>query len=80
VHHDTVRTTISIDEQLLNDVQQIATARRQTVSQVIEECVRENLLRLREPFALRRFQAGGCQVGIDLDDNAALLDLTDERS
>jgi metal-responsive CopG/Arc/MetJ family transcriptional regulator len=40
-----VRITISIDEHLLDQVRQVAAARRQTVSRVIEDSVRESLLR-----------------------------------
>jgi predicted transcriptional regulator len=76
-----VRTTISIDEHLLDQVRQVAAARRQTVSQVIEESVRASLLRRgaesREPVELRTFHAGGYQAGVDLDDNAAMLELMD---
>jgi Ribbon-helix-helix protein, copG family len=82
VHHDGVRTTITIDDHLLDEVRQVAAARRQTVSKVIEEFVRESLLRSsaarRAPIVLRPFQAGGYQVGVDLDDNAGLLELMDE--
>jgi predicted transcriptional regulator len=76
-----VRTTITIDEHLLDEVRRVAVARRQTVSQVIEESVRASLLRResdsREPFELRTFHAGGYQAGVDLDDNAAMLELMD---
>jgi hypothetical protein len=78
-----VRTTITIDDHLLDEVRQVAAARRQTVSQVIEESVRESLLRRgsksREPYEPRTFHAGGYQAGVDLDDNAALLELMDEH-
>jgi predicted transcriptional regulator len=78
-----VRTTITIDQHLLDQVRQVAAARRQTVSQVIEDSVRESLLRResesRAPFELRTFHAGGYQAGVDLDDNAALLELMDEH-
>lgn len=52
------------------------------MSQVIEESVQESLLRRgtgsRESFELRTFRGGGYQ-GVDLDDNAALLELMDDR-
>ena len=52
-----------------------------TVSRVIEEGVRASLLRRdperREPFELRTFHAGGYRAGVDLDDNAAVLELMD---
>jgi predicted transcriptional regulator len=80
---DAVRTTITIDEHLLDEVRQVAAARRQTVSQVIEESVRESLLRRgsesRASFELRTFHAGGYQAGVDLDDNASLLELMDQH-
>lgn len=56
---------------------------RQTLSQVIEDSVRESLLRrredAREPFRVRAFHGGGYQPGVDLGDNAALLDLMESR-
>lgn len=76
-----MRTTITIDDRLLDEVRKRAAALRRTVSQVIEDSVRESLLRRadgpREPFRLRTFSAGDVQTGVDLDDNAALLDLMD---
>ncbi len=84
VFSDAVRTTITIDEHLLAEVRQVAAARRQTVSQVIEESVRASLLRRepqgREQFELRTFHAGGYRSGVDLDDNAALLELMDGQA
>jgi hypothetical protein len=51
------------------------------VSQVIEDSVRESLLRrgdeVREPYRVRGFHGGGYQPGVNLDDNAATLDLMD---
>jgi metal-responsive CopG/Arc/MetJ family transcriptional regulator len=77
-----VRTTITIDEHLLDEVRKRAAERRQTVSQVIEESVRETLLRHRDnaraPFRVRAFFSAGYQPGVDLDDNAGLLDLIDQ--
>lgn len=76
-----MRTTITIDDHLLDQVRQRAVQLRQTVSQVIEDSVREALLRRREdvtePFRVRAFAGGGQQTGVNLDDNAALLDLMD---
>ena len=77
-----MRTTITIDEHLLDEVRRRAAESRQTVSQVIEDSIRESLLRRREaagePFRVRAFRGGGYQPGVDLADNAALLDLMDE--
>jgi hypothetical protein len=48
---------------------------------VIEDSVRDSLLRhadnSRPAFRVRAFAGGGYQPGIDLDDNAALLELMD---
>lgn len=76
-----MRTTISIDDELLAEVRRRAADLRKTVSEVIEDSVRESLLRRREvgrpPFRVHPFSGGGPQPGVDLDDNAALLDLMD---
>jgi hypothetical protein len=77
-----MRTTISIDDRLLDEVRRRAAESRKTVSEVIEDAVRESLLRRddaqRRPFRVRTFHAGGYQPGVDLDDNAAVLALMDE--
>jgi hypothetical protein len=77
-----VRTTITIDDHLLDEVRRRAAERRQTVSQVIEDSVRDALLRhrdeVRAPFRVRAFSSGGYRPGVDLDDNAGLLDLMDQ--
>lgn len=78
-----MRTTITIDEDLLDEVRRLAAERRQTVSQVIEESVRESLLRRNEPprarFEPLTFDGGGYLPGVNLDDNAATLDLMEDR-
>jgi hypothetical protein len=80
---DPVRITISIDERLWAEVRRLAAARRQTLSQVVEDSVRASLLQWerenREPFELRSFHAGGYHAGGGLDDNSAVLELMDER-
>lgn len=77
-----MRTTITIDDRLLDQVRQRAAELRQTISQVIEDSVRESLLRGRgdaagDAFRVRAFAGGGYLAGVNLDDNAALLDLMD---
>ncbi len=76
-----MRTTITIDDDLLDRVRRHAAERRQTVSQVIADSVRESLLRRSEGdrprFRVRPFNGGDLQPGVDLDDNAALLELMD---
>ncbi|MBW0103532.1 ribbon-helix-helix domain-containing protein [Pseudonocardia sp. KRD291] len=74
-----MRTTITIDDHLLDQVRRRAAEVGRTVSQVIEDGVRESLLRHddagRPPFRVHTFSGGGTQPGVDLNDNAALLDL-----
>ena len=76
-----MRTTITIDDGLLADVRRRATERGTTTSRVIEDCVRESLARQAarpdRPFSLTTFRGGGCQPGVGLDDNAALLKVMD---
>ena len=79
-----MRTTITIDDHLLDEVRRRAAERRQTVSQVIEDSVRESLLRQhdgRAPrFTVRPVDGGDTQPGVDLDDNAALLALMNDEA
>jgi Ribbon-helix-helix protein, copG family len=75
-----MRTTITIDEHLLAQVKQRATATGRTVSKTIEDAVRESFLRHpedqpRQKIDLLTFKSGGYRPGVDLDNNAALLDL-----
>jgi Arc/MetJ family transcription regulator len=77
-----MRTTISIDDHLLDQVRRRAAELGKTVSQVVEDSVREALLRPRgttsSSFRIRSFRGGHTQPGVDLDDNAALLELMND--
>jgi Arc/MetJ family transcription regulator len=78
-----MRTTITIDDGLLDEVRRLAAERRETVSKVIEDSVRESLLRrsdpTRKPFRALTFSGGGLLPGVDLENNAALLDVMEAR-
>lgn len=78
-----MRTTITIDDALLDQVRRRAAELGRTVSQVIEDGVRESLLRREESpateFRVRPFHGGRVRAGVDVDDNAALLDAMDDR-
>ncbi|NMO90408.1 ribbon-helix-helix protein, CopG family [Actinomycetospora sp. TBRC 11914] len=78
-----MRTTITIDDGLLAQVRRRAAELGQTVSQVIEDSVREKLLRRDDQeaagFRVRAFRGGRLRPGVDLDDNGALLEVLDER-
>jgi hypothetical protein len=77
-----MRTTIRIDESVYRRAKAQAAESGRTVSEVIEDAVREALApRLDDTVALRPlpvFTGSGLQPGVDLSCNAALLDLMDE--
>jgi Arc/MetJ family transcription regulator len=76
-----MRTTIRIDEQLYRRVKARAGASGRTVSEVIEDAVREALRprsRSREVAALPVFGGSGVLPGVDLSDNAALREVMDD--
>lgn len=75
-----MRTTIRIDDNLLNEVKQTALASNTTLSAVVESALREMLHHRRrtvdrKPVELVTFRGRGLMPGVDLDDGAALLDL-----
>jgi hypothetical protein len=73
-----MRTTITLDPELLSEAQALAARTHRTLTQVIEDALRETLAR--RPGVLPTFgptsrQTGGLMPGVDLDSNAALLDI-----
>ncbi|MBI2863679.1 MAG: type II toxin-antitoxin system VapB family antitoxin [Chloroflexi bacterium] len=75
-----MRTTIRIDDQLLQEAKQLAIRSGRTLTSVIEDALRESLsrqrsVRQRGPVRLATFGGKGLLPGADLDDSAALLDL-----
>lgn len=78
----TVRTTITIDEQLYRDAKALAAQSSQTVSQVIEDALRTALQATELPSvdlgALPTFGRGGLRSGVDLSDRSATRDLMDD--
>jgi len=76
-----MRTTVSIDDQLLIEVKTVAARTGQTLSAVIEDAVRQSLAKrdaVRSVhLPLLTHDGGGLQPGVDLDDTSALLDLMD---
>ena len=74
-----MRTTITLDENLLHEAKDVAARTHRSLSAVIEDAVREALARRRDPderpaVELPVFGGRGLQPGIDLDDTAALLE------
>jgi len=71
-----VRTTLNIDEALLADFKQIAARSHRSLSAVIQDALRESLLRRPRETGVQRvelptFGEGGTLPGVDLDDNLA---------
>jgi len=83
-----MRTTVRLEEQLLKEAKRAAVDSGITLTQLIEDSLREKLAR-RQTTAKRRrvtlptFKGHGVRPGVDLSDSAALLDLmegTDAQS
>ncbi len=77
-----MRTTILLPDDLYRDVRASAAGQGRTVTSFVEEALRAALRRLdeappREPYVVRPFDGGELMPGVDLDNNAALLDLMD---
>jgi hypothetical protein len=75
-----MRTTIRLDDDLLREAKGYAAATDRTLTRLIEDALREALARrdaqpARRRLRLRTFKGCGLQPGVDLDSNAALLDL-----
>jgi hypothetical protein len=77
-----MRTTIRLDDHLLREAKAVAAASGRTLTELIEDALREALARRqrgagRARRALRTFKGNGPRPGVDLDDSAALLELMD---
>lgn len=81
-----MRTTISLDDELLRRAKLEAADRGTTLSGVIADALRSDLERVQprqrvEPFAMVTFFGkGGSHPDVDIDDNSALRDILDEDS
>lgn len=78
-----MRTTITIDDQLLAEAKAVAARSGRTLNAVVEDALRASLARQRHPtpklrVVLPTFSGGGLMPGVDLDDSAGLLDLMEE--
>lgn len=77
-----VRTTLRLDDQLFGELKETAAREGRTLASVIEDALRESLARRsaqpsRGQVSLPTSRGDGVQPGVDLDDNALLLDLMD---
>ena len=78
-----MRTTVRLDDGLLREVKQYAAEEDMTFTAVVHQALRELLARSRrlaeqERAPLPSFGGQGLQPGVDLDDNAALLELMEQ--
>ena len=77
-----MRTTIRLDDQLLQDAKIVAAESGRTLTRVIEDALREALARRRttghsERVRLTTFKGTGVQPGVDINNSADLLDILD---
>jgi len=75
-----MRTTIRLDDQLLEATKQYALAQGKTFTAVVEDALREKLMsrgaaRKRARIKLKTVNGNGVNPGIDLDDSATLLEV-----
>jgi hypothetical protein len=75
-----IRTTLTIDDSLLAEYKRVAADTHRTLSYVIQDALRETLARRREAASRQSVRlpvigGGGLRPGVDLDDNARLLEL-----
>ena len=78
-----MRTTIRIDDRLLNEVKKLALSSNSTFSGVVENALREMLSQRQKTqekpkIKLVTFKGRGLRHGVDLDDTAALLEVMEE--
>jgi hypothetical protein len=72
--------TIDLDKQLLQDAEKLAADTGRTLSELIEDALRETLSNLcnagsSQSWELPTFGMGGVMPGVDLNNSAALLDI-----
>ena len=77
-----MRTTIRLPDDLYTRVRVTAAQEGETVTSFLEEALRAALARHEQPpprlrYQVAPFHGDGVQPGVDLDDNAALVDLMD---
>ena len=80
-----MRTTISIDDALLDAAKRLALARNTTLGSVIEEAIRESILRsearssaILPPFSVVTFEGTGTAPGVNIDRPSELLEAEDQ--
>ncbi len=80
-----MRTTVSIEDSLLQKAKKIAHERRSSLREVIEDALRAAFARGQKTTRsgsnrpLKTFKGTGIQPGIDLSSSSALLDAMESR-
>jgi Arc/MetJ family transcription regulator len=78
-----MRTTIRLDDQLLEKARQYALAHETTFTAIVEDALRAKLMgrpggEKQQPVKLKTVGGNGVNTGVDLDDSASLLDVMEE--
>jgi len=78
-----MRTTVRINDRLLNEAKKMALSSNMTLSGLVENALRQMLSRRQNhtekpKVELITFKGRGLKHGVDLDDTAALLELMEE--
>jgi hypothetical protein len=78
-----MRTTVSIDDDLLKEAKVLAASSGKTLGQLVEDALRESLnqrktSKQRPRVILPTFTGGGLMPGVDLEDKDALWELLDQ--
>ena len=79
-----MRTTVDLDDELLAQLKARAAEQRRSMTSLVEDAIRQMLARSERPAKRRRIRlktvgGDGVMPGVDLSDNAALLDVMEER-
>jgi len=80
-----MRTTVTIDDRLLERAKQLALAQHRTLGSIVEDGLRRLVddstarTAARKRTRLKTFCGNGVLPGVDLDSNAALNDLMEGR-
>lgn len=78
-----MRTTIRLDDKLLEMAKKYALEHGKTFTDVVEDALREKIMerspaKKRSRVKLKTVKGKGVNAGIDLDDSASILDLMDD--
>jgi hypothetical protein len=80
-----MRTTLSLEDALLNKAKSVSRQRKCSVGEVIEEALRQTLLPVSKkqgaspPKPLKTFRGTGVLPGVDLVSSVSLLDSMEDR-